>query len=134
MKYSALVLLTVVQLLAGSIPAVGLEVELGLGETYRNNDLTVHCTDRAEPELFVTTECQVWDQFAGECLYERTIFHYGVLQCLEECEQWNSFDNLCHFASQCELLPEQRAFLRTSCDIFDQVENVCRSTRQEFIR
>jgi hypothetical protein len=134
MKYQALVLVTLVYLLAGAIPASSQEVFLGFGETYRDNDLTVHCTDRAEPELIITAECQVWDQFAGECLYERMIYHYGALQCIEECEHWNSFDNICNFSSLCELLPDQRAFLRTSCDVFDQVENVCRSTRQELIR
>jgi hypothetical protein len=133
MRYYVVVLLTAALLLAGT-SASGLEVVLDLGETYRDNDLTVHCTDRLPDELIATTECQVWDQFSRECLSERIIYHYGALQCIEECQHWNDFDNLCYFATRCELLPDQRAFLRTSCDVFDQVENVCRSTRQELIR
>jgi hypothetical protein len=135
MKQVALVLLTAAILLAGVWSSSAREVVLEVGEVFRDNDLTIRCTDPAlEPRLLMVTDCQYWDDFGQVCLYERMTYHYGNLQCVEECQHWDSFDGLCHFATQCELIPDQRVFLRTSCDIFDRVENNCRRTRQELLR
>ena len=115
-------------------PAWGREVVLGLGETYSDGDLTVRCAERAEPQVIELTECQFWDQFDKVCLYERRTLRYGDLACVEECQQWDSFSNACYYAATCEFFPAQRSFVRTVCDVFDEVENVCRRTRQELLK
>lgn len=134
MKSSAVILLTAFALGAVQVPAAGREVVLGLGETFRESDLTVRCAESAEPQLTVLTDCQFWDNFDQVCLHERQTFHYARLQCVAECQHWDSFDSTCHYASSCELLPAQRAFLRTSCDFFDNAGNVCRRSRQDLLR
>jgi hypothetical protein len=114
--------------------AAGQEVELRVGETYTEDGLTVRCVERTPPRLIVLTDCQYWDRYDQECLYERKRYHFGELECVEQCEQWDNFENQCYFATTCEFLPDQRAFLLTSCDVFDDVEKVCRRTKQQLIQ
>ncbi|MDA8165472.1 MAG: hypothetical protein M0017_10635 [Desulfobacteraceae bacterium] len=120
-------------LCAAALPAWGREVVLGAGESYSADDLTVRCVERAEPQVIKLTDCQFWDQFEQKCLYERKTYRYGRLACVEECQHWDSFSNTCFFATTCEFVPGQHAFVRTSCDVFDQTENVCRRTKQQVI-
>ena len=114
--------------------AAGQDVELQVGESYTEDGLTVRCVERTESRVILLTECQYWDRFNQECLYEMRRYRFGELECVELCEHWDNFENQCYFATTCEFLPAQRAFLMTSCDVFDEVENVCRRTKQRLIK
>lgn len=128
------ILLAALLLFCVPLPAVAREVVLEAGETYQENDLIIRCAERRESRLMVLSDCQFWDDFANKCLHERKTHHMGRLQCVEECQHWDSFNNVCHFATQCRFFPEQRAFVRITCDLFDEFANTCLKTRQELIR
>ena len=134
MKYFSHILLAATLLLTAPHPATSREFVLEAGEIYRENDLIVRCTERREPRLMVLSDCQLWDDFTNKCLYERKTHHLGRLQCVEECQHWDSFMNVCHFATQCRFFPDQRSFVRITCDLFDEFTNTCQKTRQELIR
>jgi hypothetical protein len=134
MKHFLLVPLTILVLIAAIQQAAAREIVLEVGETHRENDLIIRCIEPAEPQLLVLTDCQIWDDFEQVCMFERLIHHYGRLRCVEECQHWDGFDRVCHFATRCELLADQGAFARTSCDVFDEFGNVCRRTKLDLLR
>lgn len=127
-------LLAALLLLLSPLPVTAREVLLGAGEVYRDKELTVRCTEGKGAQPIVLSDCQFWDDFTKTCLYERKTHHLGKRQCVEECQHWDSFNNVCHYATQCQFFPEQRAFVRVSCETFDAFANVCRKSKQELLR
>lgn len=136
MKHSATAFLLLgAVLLAAALPAWGREVKLGVGETYTTGGgLTVRCIERNAPRAITLTDCQFWDNFNKVCLYTRKTLRYENLACVEECQHWDSFNKVCLYATTCKFYPDQRAFVRTVCDVFDPTQKVCRQTKQKLIR
>jgi hypothetical protein len=116
-----------VTFLAGSVFAK--EVILDTGETYRQGNLTVTCgialTEHV-PQAF--KECQHWDDFNKNCLFEKKTYIYKNLQCVEGCQYWEKFNNTCHYQTKCSFDPGQEWFVRTTCDKFDGFNNTCVNT------
>lgn len=110
------------------------EVQLRTGESFREGDLTVTCQG-AGPDTgpIQLKECQYWDDFEKICLFEKTIFVYRNLQCVEECRHWDSFNNVCHYQTRCVFHPEQESFVRTDCAEFDKFDNKCLKTSEEIV-
>jgi hypothetical protein len=133
MKHRPTVLLLGALLLA-ALPASAREVVLSTGEAYSDNGLNVRCVERTKPQAIILTDCQFWDEFNKVCLYTRKSYHYKDLSCIEECQHWDHFNKSCFYATKCKFYPAQRAFVLTTCDVYDAPENVCRQTKQKLIR
>lgn len=114
--------------LAGSAGAK--EVNLDPGETFRQGDLTVTCGGAAADLPLALNACQYWDDFNNKCLFEKTTYAYGNLECVEECQHWDSFNRTCHYRTKCTFYPPNNSFVRTSCEKFDNLNNVCVKTRE----
>ncbi|MBI5556310.1 MAG: hypothetical protein HY885_01580 [Deltaproteobacteria bacterium] len=105
------------------------EVRLGVGETYREGDLSIICGEAnpgfASEEPVMLKECQHWDDFHKKCLFEQKIYTYNDLECIEECQHWDSFHKTCDYQTRCAFHRSQGAFVRTSCDEFDDYSRKC---------
>jgi len=108
-------------------------VVLGVGETYTADDLNVICVEQKSRALVELKECQFWDDFTDRCLYEKKIFTYGELECIEECQHWEKFNQQCHYATQCTFYPSTGIFVKTICEEFDDFNKVCKRTKQNKI-
>lgn len=117
------VFITGLLLLAGNAGAK--EINLAPGEIYRQGGLTVTCGESATDAPLVLKECQYWDDFHKKCLFEKTIYMYKKLECVEECQHWDAFSKICHYQTKCVFYPDQKAFVRITCEEFDDFSNVC---------
>ena len=126
MKLRIMSVLVSLLLVAGT--AWAKEVQLGVGETYREVDLTVKCGDtgptQASTPLSVK-DCQYWDEYEKKCLFEKTIFTYKNLECIEECLHWDSYAKICNYKTQCAFYLGQDAFVRRTCLQFDDYSHKC---------
>ncbi len=110
------------------------EVQLRTGESYREGDLTVTCQDgSADAGVIQLRECQYWDDFKKTCLFEKAIFVYKGLQCVEECRHWDSFQNVCHYQTRCVFYSDQGSFVLTDCVEFDDFSNKCLKKSERII-
>lgn len=115
-------------------PLQAKEVRLQPGESFRQGDLSVTCGDTGgEVGTLELRECQFWDDFKKTCLFEKIIFVYNNLQCVEECRHWDSFNNVCHYQTRCVFHPGQQAFVLTDCSEFDDFSKKCVKTREKVI-
>lgn len=113
------------------------EVRLQRGEVYRDHDLTVMCeapTQEIFRQAMEVRECQYWDDYAKKCLFEKTIFTYGALKCVEACQQWDSFKGSCDYQNTCTFYPGQEAFVMSTCDDFEEYSRKCLKVREETIK
>ena len=123
-------------LIAGMIFGAGnagaKEVRLDMGETYRQGDLTVTCGESSGESStdnpLALNDCQYWDDFNKECLFEKTTYMYKNLKCVEECQYWDKFNGICHYRTKCTFSPPHKAFVRTTCEKFDDFNNTCVKT------
>lgn len=108
------------------------EVHLGIGETFREGDLTVKCGDAAGPAQATTPlsvqDCQYWDDYEKKCLFEKTVFTYKNLQCIEECLHWDAYAKTCNYQTRCAFYPGQEAFVRRTCLEYDDYSHKCLKT------
>lgn len=133
MRNRELVAAIVAGVILGAGTVAAKEVNLDLGESYSQGDLTVTCGQRS-PEREADTPmainaCQEWDDFNQKCLFEKKTFMYKHLQCVEECQHWDTFNNTCHYRTTCTFYPPQKAFVRTTCEKYDTFNNTCVQTR-----
>jgi hypothetical protein len=54
--------------------AVAKEVNINQGETYSRGDLTVTCGQPSTAIPLILKDCQYWDEFNNECLFEKTTY------------------------------------------------------------
>lgn len=108
-------------------------IVLGVGETYTEGDLNVMCVEQKRDALVELRDCQFWDDFNDRCLYEKRLYSYGDLECVEECQHWDKFKEVCHFATQCTFYPSAGIFVEATCEEFDTFSNVCRRTKERKI-
>lgn len=108
-------------------------IVLGVGESYTEDDLNVMCVEQKSEALIELRDCQFWDDFNDRCLYEKTVYTYGDLECVERCQHWDKFKEVCHFATQCTFHPSAGVFVETTCEEFDEFKNVCKRTKQKKI-
>jgi hypothetical protein len=106
------------------------EVHLGMGETFRQGDLAVTCGQPSTDSPLSLKNCQYWDGFNKECLFETTRYSYKNIECLEDCQHWEAFNNTCHYETACTFYPSQMSFVRTSCEKFDDFNNTCLKTSE----
>ncbi|MFP4683714.1 MAG: hypothetical protein ACLFMW_08665 [Ectothiorhodospira sp.] len=118
-----------------TLPLQAETIFLQEGEQWRRGDVQVWCgrPQGGSKQPVVLTECQHWDDFRDECLFQRRIHRAGDLKCVEECQHWDDFSSTCHFETRCEHRPEQGGFVRTECRRFDDFRKTCRDTREEWI-
>lgn len=114
------------------------EVRLQKGEVYRDRDLTVICEGApagaaASGQVLALRECQYWDDFTKKCLFEKIIYTYNNLECVEECQHWDSFNNTCDYQNKCAFYPGQEAFILSTCGEFDKFSRKCLRVREEKI-
>ena len=112
------------------------EVRLKKGEVYRDRDLAVVCEGGQSGSMSQTLslrECQYWDDFDKKCLFEKIIYTYNDLECVEECQHWDSFNNTCDYQSKCTFYPRQEAFVLKTCAQFDDYSHKCLKVREEKI-
>lgn len=114
-------------LLAGN--AVAKEVNLNPGERYRQGDLTVTCGQASTDVPLALKDCQHWDDFDKECLFEKTTYIYRNIECVEECQHWDAFFKTCHYQTKCTFYPDQKAFVQTTCEKFDDFNKTCVKTK-----
>lgn len=122
-----------ISLLAGVMFFVGdmgaKEISLDVGETYRQGELTVTCGQPLTDDIpLALNNCQYWDNFNKKCLFERTTYKYKNIDCVEECQSWEEFNNTCHYKTKCSFHPAQKSFVQTTCDKFDDFNNICVKT------
>jgi len=111
-------------------PVGAKEVSLNTGETYHQGDLSVTCGQQLTVDMpLALNECQYWDSFDKNCLFEKTTYTYKKLECVEECQHWEKFNSTCHYQTKCSFYPAQKSFVRTTCDKFDDFSNTCVKTR-----
>ncbi len=122
-----MVLIAGVIFLAGNVGAK--EINLSPGETYSQGDLTVTCGQTSAETPLALKDCQYWDDFNKECLFEKTTYMYKNLECVEECQHWDKFLSTCHYQTKCTFYPSQNAFVQTTCEKFDDFNNVCVQTK-----
>jgi len=111
----------------------GKNVLLEVGETYQEENLAVVCVESKGAEPVIMKDCQFWDDFNNKCLYEKKIFVYHDIECLEECQHWDSFNNKCNYATQCSFYPSQKLFIHTICAEFDSFSHTCKRTKENKI-
>lgn len=114
-------------LLAGNAGAK--EVNLNPGETYRQGNLTVTCGQPAADIPLALKDCQYWDDFNNECLFEKTTYMYKNIECVEECQYWDEFFSTCHYQTKCTFYPSQKSFVQTICEKFDDFNKICVQTK-----
>jgi hypothetical protein len=127
-RYLGWALLVGLLLWAGNVGAK--EITLNLGETYRQGDLSVTCGEPAPEMPLAIRACQYWDDFNKKCLFEKTTYSHGNLECVEECQHWDAFYATCHYQTTCTFYPAQRSFVRTACEKFDDFNKSCVQTRE----
>ena len=110
------------------------EVNLGTGETFSQGDLTVTCGQLTTDTPLALKDCQYWDDFNKKCLFEKTIYSYKNLECVEECQHWDKFNGTCHYQTKCTFYPSHMAFVQTTCEKFDDFNNTCLKTNEMEIR
>ncbi|MBU0729873.1 MAG: hypothetical protein KKE17_07225 [Proteobacteria bacterium] len=120
-------LIAVVIFLAANVGAK--EVSLDTGETYQQGDLTVTCGQSSTDIPLALNDCQHWDDFNKKCLFEKTTYKYEQLECVEDCQHWDKFNSTCHYRTKCTFYPPQKAFVQTTCEKFDDFNNICVKTR-----
>lgn len=104
------------------------------GQSYTSGETNIVCMPgNGSAAPISRTECQYWDNFNKQCLYQRKIITYGRAECVEECQHWDDFNHECRFATTCVFYAGQRRFVRTVCDEFDTFNATCVRTRQELI-
>lgn len=109
------------------------EVRLQVGETYREDNLTIICEAAGAGQAMVPLslrECQHWDDFNKKCLFEKNTLTYRNLECVEECQHWDSFRKTCDYQTRCTFFPDHETFVRTTCDEFDDFKHKCLRTRE----
>lgn len=112
------------------------EIRLKKGEVYRDRDLAVICEGGqagSSVQPIAVRECQYWDDFSQKCLFEKTIYSHGDLECVEECRHWDSFSNTCDYKSKCTFYSQQEAFVLKTCEEFDDNSRKCLRVREEKI-
>ncbi|MBU0682526.1 MAG: hypothetical protein KKD73_14005 [Proteobacteria bacterium] len=114
-------------LLAGN--ALAKEVNLNPGEAYRQRDLTVTCGQPSTDIPLALKDCQYWDDFNKECLFEKTTYSYRNIECVEECQHWDAFFSTCHYQTKCTFYPSQKSFVQTTCEKFDDFNKTCVQTK-----
>lgn len=105
------------------------EVMLDIGESYSQGDLTVTCGQSSTDNPLALNDCQYWDDFNKKCLFEKTTYTYKNLECIEECQHWDEFNRICHYRTKCTFYPPQKAFVRTTCEKFDDFNTTCVKTK-----
>jgi hypothetical protein len=126
-RYVLMVLFAWLILLASNVGAE--EVQLDTGETYRKGDLTVICGQPSTDTPLALNDCQYWDDFNENCLFEKTTYTYNNLECVEECLHWDKFKSTCYYQSKCTFYPSSKTFVRTTCEKFDDFNNACLKTK-----
>jgi hypothetical protein len=105
------------------------EINLHKGETYRQGNLTVTCSQPITNVVALAlNNCQYWDKFNEKCLFEITTYTYKNLECIEECQYWDKFFSTCHYQTKCSFYPAQKLFVRTTCDKYDDFSKTCMKT------
>lgn len=106
------------------------EINLNIGESYRQGDLTITCGQSSLPENPLSiTDCQFWDDFKEKCLFEKKTYVYKNIECVEDCQHWDAFSGVCHYRTKCTFYPVHKSFIRTTCEKFDDFNNTCLKTR-----
>lgn len=105
-------------------------VILGVGENYSEGDLNVMCVQQRRDALVTLKECQLWDDYAKRCLYEKKLHSYGDLECVEECQFWDKFSESCYYETRCNFYPSSGIFVLTDCQEFDEFSNTCKKDKQ----
>ena len=116
-------------------PAVGIckSIILEAGETYQDEDLQVMCVQRRQAQPIIMKECQYWDEFNKQCLYEQKNHLYRDLECIEKCQHWDSFNKRCDYETKCVFHPSQGIFVQTTCEEFDAFSHVCARTGEHIV-
>ncbi len=122
-------MITVAGVIAWSGTAEAKEVNLDLGESYSQGELTVTCGQRSAESPMAINACQQWDDFNQKCLFEKKTYMFKQLLCVEECQHWDTFNNTCHYQTKCTFYPAQQAFMRATCERYDAFNNSCLQTR-----
>lgn len=105
------------------------EINLHKGETYREGNLTVTCSQPLTNVVALALKnCQYWDKFNEKCLFEITTYTYKNLECIEECQHWDKFFSTCHYQTKCSFYPAKKLFVRTTCDKYDDFNKTCVKT------
>ena len=105
--------------------AVASEINLNLGETYSQGDLTVTCGKPTTATPLALKDCQYWNKFNKKCLFEKTTYVYKSIECVEECQNWDEFFKKCHYQTKCRFYPAQESFVQTTCNTFDHFNKAC---------
>ncbi len=126
-RYMLMALIAGMLFWAGNVGAK--EISLNPGETYRQGDLTVTCGQPSADIPLALKDCQYWDDFNKECLFEKTTYMYRNIECVEECQHWDKFFSTCHYQTKCTFYPAQKSFVRTTCEKFDDFNKVCVQTK-----
>ena len=130
-KYALIVLLAWVISLASNVEAK--ELKLVPGEAYRKGDLTVTCGQASTDKPLALNNCQYWDDFNNKCLFEKTSYVYKNLECAEECQHWDKFKSTCYYQSKCSFYPSNQTFVQTTCEKFDDFNNICLKMKEKKI-
>lgn len=132
-KHHTALLLCTLFILGSTTSLQAKSIILGVGESYSEDDLNIMCVDKTSATLIELKDCQFWDDFKERCLYEKKIYSYGTLECVEECQHWDSFKEVCDYATKCTFYPDQKVFVRTSCEKFDDFNRRCLKTKEKKI-
>lgn len=127
-RYRGLCLLAGVLFWTGNAGAV--EVNLEVGESYRQGDLAITCGNASGGEPLALAACQYWDEFNHKCLFEKTTYAFRNLECVEECQHWDKFNSTCLYRTKCVFSPPHKSFVRTTCEKFDNFNHLCVQTRE----
>ncbi|OGQ99898.1 MAG: hypothetical protein A2511_06100 [Deltaproteobacteria bacterium RIFOXYD12_FULL_50_9] len=107
------------------------EMRIRLGESVRVGDTTVMCDDRSVGNApVIISDCQYWDKYDKRCLFEKRTVSAGGIECVEECQHWDAYEKNCEYPTKCTNYPDQNLFVRTTCELFDPYEHVCRKIKE----